>query len=101
MAVRKEFPVDKILELVRDFLASDDEEIRLKAFQWLAERGYGKALQPVDVDVTVTAKDLTDRELIGELAEAFKELAPEERAQLMAPIDVEVVEVTAVEEDNK
>jgi len=40
----------KLVEIALDLLDSNDDDIKFKALSWLADRGWGKAIQPVGID---------------------------------------------------
>lgn len=51
-AVRQKWPPEKLVERMTELAASDDERVAEAAVRWLADRGYGKAVELVDVGVT-------------------------------------------------
>lgn len=94
-AVREFLPPEKIIARAKTLLNSKDQKLRLEVLQWLTDRGYGKAPQPValmDGPGPVYGSQLSDADLEVEIRAVLAQLAPEERAQLMAPIDAQAVE---------
>lgn len=82
-AVRRKWPPEKIVELAEKHLASTDEKISFAAFQFVADRGYGK---PRDAEIETPA--MTAEEYKAEIAEIVREevaaMSPEERIKLLA-----------------
>lgn len=81
-AVRRKWPPEKIVELAEKHIASKDEEIAFKAFQFIADRGYGK---PREAEVEEPA--MTPEEYKRALAEIVREevaaMSPEDRMRLL------------------
>ena len=89
-AVRRKYPPEKIIELVEELFAkAEDDATRRWAIQFVADRGYGKAKETVEVKT-----ELTEQEYAEELAiiarEHLNSLPADERARLLedpAPTD--------------
>jgi hypothetical protein len=75
MAVRNAWPPERLVELATELASSPDESIRLRALEWLADRGHGKV--PTTIDATLTQGTPLDSErLLARLStEALRELA--------------------------
>ena len=90
-AVRQKWPPDRIVDLAEQLLLSEDSDskVKLGVLTFLADRGYGKPVETVEVKT-----ELTDDEYTAELAEIAREhvrsLPAEERVKLLtdpAPTD--------------
>lgn len=85
-AVRHKWPPDRILGLAEELLTAEDadSDMRYRVMVFLADRGYGKAKETVEVQT-----DLTPEEYREELAiiarEHLASLSDEERERLLAP----------------
>jgi len=72
-------------------------KLAIEALHWLADRGFGKAPQPVDLDIDVQTpgrderlQDFTDEELRSIREELHKRALPEGLAQVMEATVVQV-----------
>lgn len=82
-AVRRKWPPDKIVELADQHLKSADEKIAFAAFQFVAERGYGKPRE-VEVETPAMTPEEYEAELDAIARERVAAMSPEERMKLLA-----------------
>lgn len=82
-AVRRKYPPEKIIELAEKHLASDDEKVAFAAVTFLADRGYGKAKETVEIQTELTPEEYAE-ELAIVAREHIASLSDEERERLLA-----------------
>lgn len=80
-ALRDRLPVEKLVEVAEELLASPDENIRLKTLQLVFDRAHGKVLTTVEVTGEMSPVQAA---LLSAL-----QLTPEERRRRLSDIDAE------------
>lgn len=48
-AIRRRFPPERIVDMAESLAGSDDERVRMALLQWIADRGFGKVVENIDV----------------------------------------------------
>lgn len=84
-AVRRKWPPDRILELAERLLTAEDSDsdMQYRVMTFLADRGYGKAKETVEIQTELTPEEYAE-ELAIVAREHIASLSDEERERLLA-----------------
>lgn len=74
-AVRQAWPPDKLVALASELAASKDEAIKMRALEWLSNRGHGQVPTTIDAQLTQGQPALDSERVLARLStEALREL---------------------------
>jgi len=68
-AVREAWPTDRLVALASTLAESEDEGVRMRALEWLSDRGHGKAPTVIDATVSQGAPQLDSERVLSRLSD--------------------------------